>query len=158
MKNKLTFLLTLLIFLCVLSIPTSSFATQTTSNNSSFCKVRISVFDEQNQPIDMATICIVETQEYFSTSRLGQLELSFSIESDKNIFKKTNWKEFTLLIYKNGYRPHILYGLKAIPNINRTGIVITLKDTTQNKEIPFTQSYDYPTTDFSSNIINQFKK
>ena len=129
-----------------------------TNTTLSTSKVRISVFDEQNQPIDMATIYIVETHEYYSTAKLGQLELSLETTSKNNIFKKENWQEYTLLIYKNGYIPHVLYGLKAIPKINRTGIVVTLKDTSHNTNIPFTQSYDFPSDDYSTNIINNHKK
>ena len=158
MKNRLAYFFITLIFIIAITLPISSTNSKSTTMNATWAKVRISVFDEQNQPINMATICVIETNEYFSTEKLGICELAFSINLKDNIFVSQKWDEFTLLIYKNGYIPHIIYGLKAIPNITRTGIVITLKAPTNQTEITFTQSYDFPSKDQTTIIINKHKK
>lgn len=158
MKNNLIFVICLLVLILAILLPIQSSATNFVNTSYNWSKIRISVFDEQNQPIDMATVCIVETNEYFQTAKLGQIELCLELPAKNNIFKKNNWQEYTILIYKNGYKPHILYGLKAIPDITRTGIVVILKDNLNSKDIPFTESYDYPSHDYSSTIIDKYKK
>lgn len=158
MKKNLIFFTTLILFILTTTIPITSSNLKEISLSTTWAKVRLSVFDEQNQPIDMATICIIETNEYYTTQKLGQCEIKFIINKTSNIFKSSSWEEFTLLIYKNGYKPHILFGLKAIPNITKTGIVITLIDVNYNTENTYTQSYDYPNNTHALKILNEYKK
>lgn len=159
MKKTLSIItLFLLIFLLIYTTIIIAPSSQLVNLSSTWAKIRISIFDEQHQPIDMATICIVETNEYLSSGKLGQCELNFNTSAKINLFNNAKWEEFTILIYKNGYKPHIIYGLKAIPNITRTGIVITLKSTIYDNNKKFETSYDFPPNDYSNYIINSHKK
>ena len=110
----------------------------------SFGKIRISIFDKYNQPIFLAKITIKETFEEYQTGKLGECEISLPSSSFNNTNKKLeNWTEYTLIIEKNGFSPHIIYGLKIIPNItiphqstsNSELTVLTLNIVERNKVI-----------------------
>jgi len=158
MKRIILFIFSLSLFIVLLGLATTPSSINPVSLTNSIGKVRISVFDSHCEPIEMASVCITESHEYHTTGKLGECELSFQTKTDNRFSPSPNWTEYTLIISKNGYIPHILYGLKVQPNITRTGIVITLKEISPYETATHTQSYDFPTDAHSTFIINRYKK
>ena len=161
MKNKICFFFLIFGFVATTLMLTLPIATKQANTITTFGKVVISVFSKSDHtPIENATVCVIETNEYFFTSSLGstqKIQLQASKKSDI-YFSLNTWTEYTLLIYKNGFYPHLYYGLKIQPNQTKTGIVITLTERMPHDEFTFTQSYEYPSTSWSENIIDKYKR
>jgi len=161
MKNKIFYLTLLLLFAVTLSLPYVSNPTQYTSNTQKIGQAIISVFDSQeNTPIQNATICILETKEYYQTNKLGSIKFSLPANNNNSLkysSPKKDWQEYTLLIYKNGYYPHLYFGLKIKHNTLSSGIAITLKNLSFPNDTPYTTDYSYPTHDWLEQIINEYK-
>ena len=158
MKYHFIFIISLIVYLLIFITLGTSTSIEYVSLTPAIGKVRISIFDSLCEPIEMATICVMETHEYYTTGKLGECELVLPAKKTNKFSNGPNWTEYTLIITKNGFIPHILYGLKAQANITRTGIVVTMKELSPYTLETFTQSYDFPTSIYSTNIINQNKK
>lgn len=128
-----------------------------------FGRVKISVLDSVNlTPIKDATVCVVETREYYPTNSLGQtntIKLLAKTPTNLNQTPPTKSTEtYTLLVYKNGFFPHIYHGLKIQPNITKTGVVIMLTEVYSAANFSHTESYEYPSQDWSTELIKNYKK
>lgn len=161
MRNKILFVLSItlfLIFQLLFSLPNKA---QTTNTTPKIGKARISVFDNNNTPIENASIKVIETMEVFSTNKVGIATLSLLTNESNQLNKYSSppktWTEFTLLIQAPGFYPHILFGLKLTPNTNRIGIVITLKNRIEDNQTPFTTSYDFPPEDWINELLRKEK-
>lgn len=125
-------------------------------------KAIIAVFDKhENTPIDNASICVLDTREYYQTNKLGSCVLSFETSKQtKPIFNNSlkEFDEYTLLIYKNGYYPHFYHNLKIEHNITRTGIIIKLEPLSLETEISYTEDFDFPPQDWSKTAIQYYRK
>ena len=162
MKSKAFYFLLLTFFiLAILFTTMPPFSTATTSTTGMGSAI-ISVLNKQdNSPVFDATICIVETKEYYQTNKLGSIKLSLPAKSTNKLqFKnpQKEWQEYTLLIYKNGFYPHIYHSLKITSNITRSGIVINLEEILNNSDISYTQEYEYPNNIWCEQLINNHKK
>jgi len=157
MNKKIYFMFSLILFLVILMLQsTSASITIQTITSTTFGKLRLSIFDESNQPIYMAKIFVKETNGQFNSGKLGECELTLPTNKTNQFSNAPTWTEYTIVIDKNGFIPHILYGAKVKQNITRTGIVITLHEITPNQEYIFTTSYDFPEESYSTNIINKY--
>lgn len=116
-----------------------------------FGKIIVSVIDKHSsKPIQNATICITNTREYFFTNKLGMthpIKLITTVDST-----------YTLLIYSNGYYPHIYYGLTVVKNSTKTGIVIMLEEVYPESNITYTESYEFPSKTQANQLIKEYKK
>ena len=137
--------------------------TKAVSSTNPTGKLIVSVFDDfETTPIKNATICVIETNEYYYTDSLGRtkpitLYAKPPTKLSKRKYADGSPEEYTILCYKNGYTPHILYGVKIINNQTRVGVIISLENLTEDSP-PYTESYDFPTEDFSLEILNKYKK
>ena len=151
-----------IIMLILASTLPHAYTYTTTSNTINTGKAIISVFDKQyNSPILNATICVLETREYYQTNKLGSSIISLPTKATNKLkysSPEKNWTEYTLLIYKNGYYPHILYGLQIEHNITTSGIVIELEELSEYTSHNHTQSYYYPNDAWVENVIKEYKK
>lgn len=153
-----------LVFCFVVFIFIFSYNSQTvyTSVTVASGKAVVAVFDKyENTPIDNATICVLETREYYQTQKLGSCVLTFeTTKQTKPIFNNSlkEFDEYTLLIYKNGYYPHFYHNLKIQHNITRTGIIIKLEPLALETEISYTEDFDYPPQDWSETAIQYYRK
>lgn len=153
-----------LIFCFVIFLFFFSYSTQpiSTSITQTCGRAIIAVFDKYDStPIDNATICILETREYYQTNKLGSLILSFeTTRQTKPVFNNSlkDFDEYTLLIYKNGYFPHFYHNLKIEHNITRSGIIVNLEPLYPEAEISYTEDFDYPSSDWSKSVIKYFRK
>ena len=161
MKNNIIFLVSTFLFILIIyitAIPLSS--TETFSSQETGTAI-ISILSEDHTPINNAIIKIAETQEYTTTNKLGSSTLTLPAYSTNKLEKYTNpqknWTEYTIIVYANGYYPHIYFGLKIIQNIKKTGIVISLKSLNFSNDTPYTTSYEYPNPDWIENLIETNK-
>lgn len=123
-------------------------------------KVIISVFCN-SQPLPNATICIIETSEYYYTNPNGYtktIELPTKEVNKISVNNAKPYTEYTLLVYKNGYLPHIYYGLKITAGQTKLGVVVSLTEYGIYPSLTYTESYEFPNTSFSENIIINHKK
>ena len=162
MKTKILFLLVCFVFIIctiIASIPNLSIIINSTPREG---RAIIAVYDKfESTPIQNATVCILETQTYYETSKLGLVTLSFPL-STKNTLNTSPldapFQNFTLLIYANGYLPHFYHGIKIEHNITKTGVVINLTPLTTNLNSTYTESYEFPNTAYSENLIKKFRQ
>lgn len=156
-------LLILLAVISLISITHISFSSYiTASNTPTYGSAIISVFDKQDQtPINNATICIIETGDYYLTNKLGSIKFTLPAKNTNKLSLSNpnkNWQEYTLLVYSNGFYPHIYYGLKIVDNNTKTGIVIKLEKLSHNSSQNFTQEYEYPNDIWTLQLIKKYKK
>jgi len=153
---SLTMIFIYIVFCFLFSCSSTSFTQTNQTGNQS--KITISVFSGST-PIENATVCIIETQEYYYTNKHGTTAPIYLLSSKQSLIQKNiSFTEYTLLVYKNGYLPHIYYGLKITHNQNRLGIAISLTEYGILPNATFTESYEYPPKSFSENIITTYKK
>lgn len=161
MKNFISITILTLVFLSLLLFNSALYSSATQTNSPySQGKVVINVYSGTT-PIDNATVCIIETGEYYYTTQSGATKtITIPATSEKQFksFKDKPFTEYTLLVYKNGYLPHIYYGLKITPNTTKIGVTINLTELGINPNIAYTQSYEYPSDAYSENIIASYKK
>ena len=161
MKTKTIFVLLCMLFIFIMAVvycPSYITSSSTSPNGSAI----VSVFDKQDQtPINNATICIIETGEYFTTNKLGAIKFTLPAKAKNKLSfsnPNKNWQEYTLLIYSNGFYPHVYYGLKIVANNTKTGIVINLEQLSTNSPQTYTQEYEYPNDIWTLQLIKKYKK
>lgn len=134
-----------------------------TSNQENISSVYISVLDIYDlTPINNATIIITETGEHHQTNDLGssgKITLPYHKENKiKTSFKDKPWNEYTIIITKNGYIPHIHFGLKIESGRTKTGTTIKLTPLELGDETKFTTSYEYPSNTYITSLIEKHNK
>lgn len=163
MKNKI-FSFSIFILFVFLLIPHIFASTSLlVSSDQKFGSVVISVFNIQDHlAIENATIVILETQEYYQSGKLGATQTIELPTETKNKLTfsspSKDWTEYTLLIYKNGFYPHIHHGLKITPNYKKIGVIINLTPISSSDTTTHTESYEYPPTNWSIEIIDKYRK
>ncbi|MCR5553234.1 MAG: hypothetical protein K6F08_00590 [bacterium] len=88
-------------------------------------------------PIDNATVCIVETKKYYQTNNHGSTnKLSAPIlnSSPLNNSLVQHWGEITLLVYKPGYADTIVFNTAIFVDKIRIGIVVFLNPIINNED------------------------
>lgn len=163
MKSFLVYLSFTLAFVSILAVSSLPTIAKETTTNNPIGKVLISVLDEkEHTPILNASICIIETREYYETNKLGQTDVISLPAKSSNTLNATPptkaHETYTLLIYKNGYFPHIYYGLKIENNITKTGVVISLTERYPEADFTYTESYEFPTPTWSQELIDKYRK
>lgn len=140
-------------------------APQITKTSSMVCysSVIISVFDKANlTPIKNANILIIETNENYQTNSLGssgKITLPYhQKEKISSSIKDKPWNEYTLLVTKNGYLPHLHFNLKIEKDKIKTGVVISLTEIQNEPNSTFTTSYELPPTTYIEDIIKKHTK
>ena len=133
-----------------------------TSSKASFSKTIISVYDKiTNKPINNAKIVIAETSECYYTSSRGTTPTITLPYTKNERFKQSTankpWTEFTLIIFKSGYLPHIHYNFKTEENRTKLGTIINLTPIINETEQVFTTSYEEPSDNYSLSLIQKYK-
>ncbi len=128
MKNFHLIYTTLIVLVCclILCFTTTSQITTTwlpLKETSILIYVKNKYTDE---PIDNATICILNTREYYSTNKYGYTD-TIKLQLYEDSFDG-EFYYFDLLIYKNGFNEFLYFNLKTKPNQKRTDIVIDLTE------------------------------
>ena len=159
MKSFIVTIISLVLFILITIISLTP-SIQKVSLTSLVSKLSLSVYDEDNKPINNATIYILETNEYHTTNHTGIASISLTYNTKNKILLKQNdkeWNEFTIITYKNGYLPHIVYGTKIQKGINRVGLIITLTSLENANSKTYTSSYDFPPSSYTEHIISSNK-
>ncbi len=148
-------LFSIILILCFL-YPLSTTVTDV-STKTQFANVIIQVKNKQtNNPINNASICILNTRQYYYTNKNGYSE-SISIPLFDE-YKVEDYYIYNLLIYKNGYNDYIYYGLKVKPNQKRADIVISLIPIINLQDIETTLFFEPPYPKTIETIIKENKK
>ena len=111
-------------------------------------------------PVDNATVCIVETRQYFSTNNKGvtpTIEIPILKNNLSNNLEQY-WGEITIIAYKPGYRDHVTF-YKQVP-INKTmiGSTIFLSPIYSESDLFPTVSTDSPIMDWTIELIKNYKQ
>ena len=112
-------------------------------------------------PINNATICIIETREYFQTDKYGytqKISLPIIPNTNFDISLKRNWGDFTILAYKSGYSSFISYYNKVYDGITSVGIICTLSPIINPSDPLVISSANKPPDDYSSTLVKLYKK
>ena len=108
------------------------------------------------EPIGNATVCIINTKEYYSTDKYGYTETIRLPLFD--IFKSDEFYLFNLLIYKKGYNDFLYFNLKAKQNQKRTDIVIELTQIINDADNTPTLLFEEPLNITIEKIIKENKR
>lgn len=152
MKQILSHLICVALFFVFIFIFINKSEISQVSKKTNFGKVIISVVNKNtSSPIKNATICITDTHEYFYTSSLGMTD-PIKLECTNNN------SYYTLIIYKNGFIPHIYHRLSIEPNTTKTGVIINLEERYEEAPYSYTESYEFPSKSWSETLIKNNKK
>ncbi len=116
-------------------------AVATVSSVRATATVSPAVFDGlTNMPIEDAVVVVAETGLQYKTDVSGKtgavaVPVIYDARFD-NILKKP-WGEVTLLIYKDGYKPYVLFYLQVFADEDRSGPSIFLYGEDSASEEPF---------------------
>ena len=125
-------------------------------------RIQIEVLDDlSGKPIDMASVCIIETRHYEKTDKYGKtgfIEVPILKNNNFDISLERPYGEFTILVYKDGYADNISFYNLIKPNTTKIGIKIRLR-TIINAEDEFTTiSVNPPDQHWSDALIKLYKK
>ena len=170
-KNKFIYIVIPLLIINVSSLLFLFFQLGKTSslksvNNSidynSTGNVIVQVIDDfTNEPIEGATVCILETRHYEMTNKYGSTNsIEVPIIKNKNfdLYLKRTWGEITVLVYKNGYADNISFYNLIMPNTTRAGLIIRMKEIINSEDNSPTISLNKPTPEWTETLIKLYKK
>ena len=112
-------------------------------------------------PIDNATVCIVETKKYYQTNKHGstnKLTAPILNSSPLNNSLIQNWGEITLLVYKPGYADTIIFNTAIFVDKIRIGIVVFLNPIINNEDNKPTIISETPNEIWVKELIKLNKK
>ena len=161
MKNQLKILLSVILIIaniiCITIIPSITIPANAPNNEGS---IVVTILEQgSNKPIDNATICVIETKEYFATNKNGVSEkITLPILKNKNLDNSLNqnWGEITLLAYKPGYSDHILFSEPVPINQTRYGLIIHLTPIYSSIDTSPTISVNKPDTAWVNELIKLY--
>ncbi len=116
--------------------------------------LQLKVVTSTNEPIENATICVLNNYSYYQTNKNGSsgtITLPL-VES----WKKNSYYCINLLIYKSGFQDFLYLDLKLSQNQKRADIIICLDEIID--EICPTIFIEEPTEVEIINLINEYKK
>jgi hypothetical protein len=150
-----TILFSIIFLLCLFS--PISLKTSPVSTKTKFANIIIQVKNNNyDSPVDNASICILNTKQYYYTKKNGYTE-SISIPLFDE-YKIDDYYIYNLLIYKNGYNDYIYYGLKVKPSQKRADIIIPLIPIINHNDIETTLFFEPPYNKTIEEIIKENKK
>ena len=112
-------------------------------------------------PIDNATVCVIETKKYYQTNSHGSTnKLSAPIlnSSPLNNSLVQNWGEITLLVYKPGYADTIVFNTAIFVDKIRIGIVVFLNPIINSEDNKPTIISETPNEAWVKELIKLNKK
>lgn len=115
---------------------------------------------QTGEPIQNATVCVVESRSYYVTNKYGmtkRFEVPILMNTNFDNSAKRYWGEITLLVYKNGYNNHIVFYVRVIENQTRVGKIVELSPII-NSESKTEVSMEEPEDDGIDVLITHYKK
>ena len=112
-------------------------------------------------PVDNATVCIIETKKYYQTNTKGLTEkISAPILKNQNFNNSLErpWGELTILVYKPGYADSINFYTAINQNTTRVGFVVYLTPIINEEDNTPTVNTETPNPSYITQLINLFKK
>lgn len=153
--NYIIILSCIIFALCLLYPYTVS--TSEVLSRTQFSSVIIHVKDNHaDKPINNATICVLNTRQYYHTNKNGNTDNIQIPLFDE--YKKDDYYIYNLLVYKSGYNDYIYYGLKVKPSQKRADISIPLIPIINYQDIETTIYFEPPYPKSIDTIIKENKK
>lgn len=159
-KITLVALLLILNILCLFSIrPIES---QQIVAQNEYGRLAITVLElNTNKPVDNASICIVESREYYSTNKNGltdTIQVPILKNNNLNNSLQTNWGEITLLVYKPGFADHVAFYQSVPIKQTRLGVVVYLTPIYSADDTLPTITTNAPNNIWIKELIKTYKK
>ena len=133
-----------------------------TSANAQMGKIIVTVLEANTlNPIDNATVCIIETRKYYSTNQKGLTEniiVPILPNDNFNQSLKRNWGEMTILVYKSGYADSINFYTAITNNNTRVGFVVYLTPIINEEDNKPNINVEQPNSTWTQELINLYKK
>ena len=125
-------------------------------------KIQVKVLEANTfEPIDNATVCIIETRHYETTNKFGKtsfMNVPILRNNNFDISLFRNWGELTILVYKNGYTDNISFYNSIIPNTTRLDFVVYLSPITNAEDLSPNISVEKPNINYVNRLIQLYKK
>lgn len=149
------------IILVVVLFNSSNLATPTMAN-AQMGKIVVTVLETNTlNPIDNATVCVIETRKYYATNKKGLTEtITVPIITNDNFNQslKRDWGEITLLIYKTGYADSINFYTAITNNNTRVGFVVYLTPIINEEDNKPSINVEQPNSTWAQELIKLYKK
>lgn len=146
-------------FVCLSIILLCPYSTSSTKVSSStrFASLLIHIKDNYSgDPINNATICIINTRQYYSSNKNGYSDtISLPLFDE---YQHDDYYFYNLLIYKNGYNDFFYFNLKVKLNQKRADVVIPLIPIINESDIKTTIFYEPPFQKTIDELIKENKR
>lgn len=112
-------------------------------------------------PIDNATVCIVETRKYYYTSTKGltpTITVPIIPNPNFDLSFKRNYGELTILVYKRGYADSLNLYTRTTHNTTRVGFIVYLSPIINSDDNTPDINLEPPDQSWSTELIKLYKK
>ena len=165
-STKIASCFCLIIFLLIIPLLILAFIarpqTVSTSKNTEFGSIVVTVLEKNTlDPIDNATVCVIETREYYYTSNKGltkKISVPIIENANFNNSLKRNYGEITLLVYKAGYASAISFYNIIKPNTTNVGVIFYLSPIINEEDNKIEIISNTPDTSWATELEKLYKK
>lgn len=149
------------IMLTIILISNNSMSTETTAKADTG-KIVVTVLEANTlNPVDNATVCVIETRKYYNTNLKGLTEniiVPILPNNNFNIALPRAWGEITLLVYKPGYADSINFYTSITTNTTRVGFIVYLTPIINEGDETPEINVESPNTIWAQELIKLYKK
>lgn len=151
-----TIIISIICFAIIIFCPVSTSSIKV-SSSTKFASLLIHVKDNYSgDPINNATICIINTRQYYTSNKNGYTDtISLPLFDE---YQHDDYYFYNLLIYKNGYNDFFYFNLKVKPNQKRADVVIPLIPIINESDMETTLFYEPPYEKTINTLIKENKK
>lgn len=137
----------------------SNIIDKSASSQNEYAYLKISIIDlKTREPINNATVCIVETERYYTTDKNGNtptIQVPYIKNSNFDNILERPWGDITILAYKDGYVDYLVFYIMVQKNSTRY-LTLTLAPYSAGSE-PYLL-IESPDNEWAKELITKYKK